>query len=113
MRLPPDLPPDLKAALDKLAHGMSRTAIAARAAAQSRNYRAGGGSHAIATADDVLAYAFTRLPATFAAAVAVFNAMRETLPTFHPRTILDVGAGPGTAAFAAVRAFETLDDIRL
>jgi len=113
MRLPPDLPPDIKAALDKLAHGVSRKAIAERAAAQSRNYRAGGGSRGIATADDLLAYAFTRLPATYAAAVAVFNAMRETLPAFRPRTMLDVGAGPGTAAFAAVRAFETLDDIRL
>jgi len=87
---------------------MSRKALAERAAAQSRNYRTGGGSHRIATADDVLAYAFTRLPATYAAAVAVFNAMHETLPTFWPRTQLDVGAGPGTAAFAAVRVFETL-----
>ena len=113
MRLSPDLPSDLKAGLDRLAYGMSRKALAERAAAQSRNYRTGGRSHQIATADDVLAYAFTRLPATYAAAVAVFNAMYETLPTFRPRTMLDVGAGPGTAAFAAVRAFETLVDIRL
>jgi ribosomal protein RSM22 (predicted rRNA methylase) len=112
MRLSPDLPPDLKAGLDRLAHGISRKTLAERAAAQSCNYRAGCGSHRIATADDVLAYAFTRLPATYAAAVAVFNAMHETLPTFWPRTLLDVGAGPGTAAFAAVRVFETLVDIR-
>jgi ribosomal protein RSM22 (predicted rRNA methylase) len=113
MHLPPDLPPDLKRGLDRLAHGASRKAVAERAAAQSRNYRAGGGSHRIATADDVLAYAFTRLPATYAAATAVFNAMRETLPSFRPHTMLDVGAGPGTATFAAVRAFEALVDIRL
>src|SRR5260221_10284913 len=94
MRLSPDLPPDLKAGLDRFAYGMSRKALAERAAAQSRNYRMGGGSHRIATADDVLAYALTRLPATYAAAVAVFNAMHETLPTFWPRTQLDVGAGP-------------------
>jgi ribosomal protein RSM22 (predicted rRNA methylase) len=113
MRLPPDLPPDLKAGLDRLARGVSRKAIAERAAMQSRTYRAGGGSHGIATADDVLAYAFTRLPATYAAVMAVFNAMRETLPTFLPRTMLDVGAGPGTAAFAAVAAFEPLGEVRL
>lgn len=113
MRLPPDLPPDLKAGLARLSQGMSRKAMAERAAAQSRIYRAGGGSHEIATADDVLAYAFARLPATYAATMAVFNAMRETLPTIRPRTMLDVGAGPGTAAFAAVQAFETLVDIRL
>ena len=113
MRLSPDLPPDLKAGLHRLAHGMSRKAVSERAAAQSRNYRAGGGSHQIATDDDVLAYGFTRLPATYAAAAAVFNAMRETLPSFRPHTMLDVGGGPGTATFAAVRAFETLADIRL
>jgi len=111
--IPPNLPPELKAGLARLIEGVSRKAIAERAAAQSRIYRAGGGSHRIATADDVLAYAFARLPATYAAAAAVFNAARESLPTFQPRTMLDVGAGPGTAAFAAVQAFETLTDIRL
>src|SRR5712671_2307948 len=111
--IPPDLPPDLKAALARLTEGVSRKAIAERAAAQSRIYRGGGGSHRIATAVDVLAYALARLPATYAAAAAVFNAMHETLPTFEPRTMLDIGAGPGTAAFAAVQAFETLTDIRL
>jgi ribosomal protein RSM22 (predicted rRNA methylase) len=113
MRLPPALPPNLRAALTRLAHGVSRNSIAALAAAQSRNYRAGGGSQAIATSDDALAYAFARLPATYAAAAAVFNATAETLPTFQPRTMLDIGAGPGTAAFAAIEAFETLADIRL
>jgi ribosomal protein RSM22 (predicted rRNA methylase) len=113
MGLFPDLPPDLKAGLDRLANGVSRKAIAERAAIQSRTYRAGGGSYGIATADDVLAYAFARLPATYAAVVAVFNAMHEMLPAFRPHSMLDVGAGPGTAAFAAVAAFEPLGDIRL
>src|SRR5260370_1415183 len=103
IRLPPDLPPDLKAGLARLAHGVPRNAIAERAAAQSRIYRAGGGSHRIVSDADVLAYAFARMPATYAAAAAVFNVMREMLPTFRPRSMLDVGAGPGTAAFAAVQ----------
>jgi hypothetical protein len=70
MHLPPDLPADLKAGLARLAHGVSRKAIAERAAAQSRMYRGGGGSHRIVTEADVLAYAFARLPATYAAAAA-------------------------------------------
>ena len=113
MPIPPDLPLDLKAGLDKLAHGVSRNMIAERATAQSRNYRGGRGSRAVATSDDALAYAFARMPATYAAAIAVLNAARDALPTFQPRTMLDVGAGPGTAAFAAVEAFATLVDIRL
>jgi ribosomal protein RSM22 (predicted rRNA methylase) len=113
VNIPPDLPRDLKAALDRLAHGVSRKAVAERAAAQSRTYRTGGDSQRIATTDDVLAYAFARLPATYAAVAAVFNAIHETLPAFAPRTLLDVGAGPGTAAFAAVQAFSSLSDMRL
>jgi ribosomal protein RSM22 (predicted rRNA methylase) len=113
MRNPPDLPPDIKAALDKTAHGISRRAIGLRAAAQSQTYRTGGGSRAIASRDDALAYAFARMPATFAAARAVLDAMRETLPDFAPRTLLDVGGGPGTAAFAATSTFESLADVRL
>jgi len=113
VRIPPDLPPDLKAGLDKLAHGVSRNMIAGRAAALSRIYRAGGGSYAIATDDDALAYALVRMPATYAAAVAVFDAVREVLPAFQPRSLLDVGAGPGTATFAAIRAFDKIADIRL
>jgi ribosomal protein RSM22 (predicted rRNA methylase) len=102
----------LRAALDKVATGISRKDLAARAATQSENYRAGGGSQAIRSRDDALAYAFTRLPATYAAAIAVFNALRE-ICDLEPRSLLDVGAGPGTAAFAASEAFAGLADIRL
>ncbi len=113
MRTPPDLPFELKAAFAMLAQGVSRKALAGRAAAQSTRYRAGGGSQAILTADDALAYAFTRMPATYAAAVAVFDALRDALPEFAPRMLLDVGAGPGTASFAAVRVFPGIGDVRL
>jgi ribosomal protein RSM22 (predicted rRNA methylase) len=112
MRHPSDLPPDLRAALDRLATGISRKDLASRAAAQSRNYRAGGGSQAIRSRDDALAYAFTRLPATYAAAVAVFDALRQACD-LEPRSVLDVGAGPGTATFAAAQAFDSLGEIRL
>jgi ribosomal protein RSM22 (predicted rRNA methylase) len=113
IEIPPGLPPDLKAAIDRLARGVSRKAVAGRAAAQSQTFRAGGGSQRVATADDALAYAFARLPATYAAIAAVLNAIRSAMPGFAPRTLLDVGGGPGTAAFAAVQAFDTLADIRL
>jgi ribosomal protein RSM22 (predicted rRNA methylase) len=110
--IPPDLPPDLRAALDKVATGVSRKGLAARAAAQSQNYRAGGGSRDIRSRDDALAYAFSRMPATYAAAIAVFNALRE-VRDLAPRSLIDIGAGPGTAAFAATQAFPSLADIRL
>jgi ribosomal protein RSM22 (predicted rRNA methylase) len=110
--LPPDLPPDLRGALAQLAVGVSRKDLAARAAAQSQTYRAGGSSRDIRSRDDALAYAFSRMPATYAAAIAVFNMLHE-VSDLAPRSLLDIGAGPGTAAFAALQAYPSLADIRL
>jgi len=113
MPVSPELPSNLRAALERICHGRSRKALGVLAAAQSQNYRAGGGSHTIDTEDQALAYALTRLPATYAAASAALTHLREALPEFRPTSLTDVGAGPGTASFAAVETFSTLSEIRL
>jgi ribosomal protein RSM22 (predicted rRNA methylase) len=110
--IPPDLPPDVRAALDKISTGVSRKDLAARAAEQSQNYRAGGDSKGVRSRDDALAYAFARMPATYAAVIAALNAMRG-VRDLAPRSLLDIGAGPGTAAFAAMQVFPSLADIHL
>jgi ribosomal protein RSM22 (predicted rRNA methylase) len=106
--IPPDLPAELKAALDTKLQGVSRTDAAERAASISRTYRDGGGSGAIRSETDALAYALARMPATYAAMIASLNALRETQPDFAPRSLLDVGAGPGTATWAAAESFLSL-----
>jgi ribosomal protein RSM22 (predicted rRNA methylase) len=106
----PDLPAELKVALDRKAEGLSRSDTAVRAAAISQTYRGGGGSGAIRNESDALAYALTRMPATYAAVVASLNALREIRPEFAPHTLLDIGAGPGTATWAAAQAFDCLDE---
>jgi ribosomal protein RSM22 (predicted rRNA methylase) len=109
----PDLPSDLKAALERAAFGVSRSEAARRAAAISRAYRGGGSSRLITDAGDALAYALTRMPATYAAAAACLDAARTALPDFAPASLLDVGAGPGTATFAAAEAFSSLSAFAL
>jgi ribosomal protein RSM22 (predicted rRNA methylase) len=111
--IPPDLPAELKAALDTRLHGLSRTDAAARAALISKTYRDGGGSGAIKSETDALAYALARMPATYAAVTAGLNALREITPEFAPKTLLDVGAGPGTATWAAAEAFSSLQGFTL
>ena len=72
----PDLPAELKAALDAKLHGLSRSD--GRAFRKiSETYRAGGGSGAIRSEADALAYALARMPATYAAVAASLNALRE------------------------------------
>ncbi|MEA2920397.1 MAG: hypothetical protein QOF07_360 [Bradyrhizobium sp.] len=109
----PDLPAELKAALDAHLQGLSRTDAAERAASISRTYRDGGGSGAITSQADALAYALARMPATYAAVTASLNALRDIAPGFAPASLLDVGAGPGTASWAAAEAFPSLRSFTL
>ena len=104
----PDLPAELKAALDAKLRGFSRNEAAGRSAAISKNYRDGGGSGTIRSATDALAYALARMPATYAAVTASLNALSEVSRDFAPKSLLDIGAGPGTASWAAAEAFPTL-----
>jgi ribosomal protein RSM22 (predicted rRNA methylase) len=106
--IPPDLPPALKATLEARLHGQSRQDAAQRAARISQAYRGGGTSGTITTEADALAYAVVRMPATYAAVAASLNALTELRPDFAPTTLLDVGAGPATASFAAAEAFPSL-----
>src|SRR5712671_3655660 len=108
--IPPDLPAELKSALDAKLHGLSRNDAAQRSAAISQTYRGGGGSASIRTEADALAYALARMPATYAAVTASLNALCEIRPDFTPKRLLDVGAGPGTATWAAAEAFSSLAD---
>ncbi|MGO9357259.1 MAG: small ribosomal subunit Rsm22 family protein [Xanthobacteraceae bacterium] len=103
-----ELPAGLKAALDRLAEGRSRNAIATRAAALSATYRGGGGSTVIADGDDALAYAFARMPATYAAVAACLAEIARLRPDYAPISLLDAGAGPGTATWAAAQTFPAL-----
>jgi ribosomal protein RSM22 (predicted rRNA methylase) len=109
----PDLPAELKAALDARLEGLSRHDAASRAALISRTYRDGGNSGAIASEADALAYALARMPATYAAVTASLNALRQITPEFAPQNLLDVGAGPGTASWAAAEAFSSLKEFAL
>jgi ribosomal protein RSM22 (predicted rRNA methylase) len=104
----PDLPAELKAALDARLHGLSRNDAAERAANISQTYRGGGNSVAIKSEADALAYALARMPATYAAVTASLNALGEIRPDFAPSSLLDVGAGPGTATWAAAEAWPSL-----
>ncbi|MEH2512358.1 ribosomal protein RSM22 (predicted rRNA methylase) [Nitrobacteraceae bacterium AZCC 1564] len=109
----PDLPPALKVALDQKTEGLSRNDAAQRSAAISHTYRSGGGSGAIRTETDALTYALARMPATYAAVAACLTALAEARRDFTPESLLDIGAGPGTATWAAAEAFTSLQKFAL
>lgn len=102
----PELPAALRAAADRLLEGVSRGDLARRAARVSTTYRSGGTSAAaIGGVEDATAYVLSRLPATYAAAGAALSEVQRMAPDFEPRSLLDAGAGPGGASWAALEAW--------
>jgi ribosomal protein RSM22 (predicted rRNA methylase) len=103
----------LQSAISALLEGRPRAPIAERAARMSETYRAGGSSGTvIASDDDVLAYLVARLPATYATVSAVLNEAADVCD-FAPKTLTDIGAGPGTASWAAVGAWPSLERVNM
>jgi ribosomal protein RSM22 (predicted rRNA methylase) len=96
---------------DILAEDLGTVAPSVLRAAYHRlsvSYRSSQGSGVIASDVDALAYAAGRLPATLAVATRVLADLAEALPGLSPRSVLDLGAGPGTAGWAAAATFGSL-----
>lgn len=105
--------PALNAAIALLLEGVSRKELEQRAGRMSVSYRDGGTSAGITAPADALAYLVTRAPATYAAVRAVFDRVADAMPEFFPKDLLDVGAGPGTAAWASRDAWPSLGGITM
>lgn len=60
-----------------------------------------------------MAYIATRMPATFGAVKAALLQLHTIFPTFAPSSLLDIGAGPGTASWAAASLFSSLSHFTL
>jgi len=105
----PDLPGALRAALDRALEGVPRKGLAERAARTSQAYRSGRPSAGvIREADDALAYALTRLPATYAACSVVLAEAARMAPGFAPQSLLDAGSGTAAASWAACEVWPGL-----
>ena len=101
-----NLPPAaLRRAIDAAVEGVGLRELRAAADRLSLEYRTGDGSPARRapawTELDRLAYAAARMPATWRATAAVLRELRARCPALAPRSLLDVGSGPGTALWAA------------
>jgi ribosomal protein RSM22 (predicted rRNA methylase) len=105
-----ELPAALRQAVDKTLEGVPLPALKQAADLLSRRYRAETRDGRLHLSDELAAKAYlaTRLPATYAAIRASLGRVAEGRPDFSPRSLLDVGAGPGTALWAARDYWESL-----
>lgn len=92
--------------LESLRDGLGGRDLRNMAQRMSAHYRANAPTQAaVEGADSALAYALTRMPATAAAVEATLQELLALAPGFVPQSVLDLGAGPGTASHVAVRHF--------
>ncbi len=108
------LPPELAAAIEDELHGRSIKELRRAAEEMRRRYRGETAAReSFERPDDITAYLAFRMPATYAAARSVFEAIRERRPGFIPNSMLDIGAGPGTAMLAAWAVWPSIQEVRL
>lgn len=109
------LPKYLKIAIEKLLSRIRSDELTHFAEQLSKRYREKNKLSGLFMQEsgDYLAYLTTRFPATFGVIHRVLQEAQQRLPdTVQINTLLDIGAGPGTAYFAANEIF-TLEKITL
>jgi ribosomal protein RSM22 (predicted rRNA methylase) len=97
-----ELPASLRQAVDRILEKVPLPELKQAAKTLSDRYRAELRDGRLHMAQDmaVRAYLATRLPATYAAVRASLDTLNAARPDFMPKTLLDVGAGPGTVLWA-------------
>ena len=103
MRLPDELAEAVAAKVRQ--PGLSKAATELSTTYRNREFAA----PALKTAEQRLAYLMVRMPATYAACRRVLDEVSKTVANFSPTSLLDLGAGPGTASWAASGAFPSLE----
>ena len=99
------LPGNLNAAVAHLVEAQKDLRVSTQVLAKA--YRAGKDSGHV----NLGAYLATRVPATFAANMRVLAELKSLRPEFSPRSLLDVGAGPGTASWASLHHWPELGTV--
>ncbi|MBM3551725.1 MAG: methyltransferase domain-containing protein [Alphaproteobacteria bacterium] len=111
---PPELPAPLAAAIEARLAGRTQATLRESARRLSERYRSRQPTReAIRDETDALAYAATRMPATYAAIVTALGRLEEECPDFVPRRMIDVGCGLGAAACAAATLWPSVAEISL
>ena len=103
------LPEELFAAIQREVGRADSNALARASQELTRSYKAGSYSRPpIQSAAHRAAYLAVRFPATYAVNLRVLTELRRLAPRVAICSLLDLGAGPGTAVFAAAAIFPEL-----
>lgn len=104
-----ELPIELRTAIDQSVEGQPAKQLAEAARGLSERYRTRRAGRLVHGDLQATAYAAYRMPATYAAVAGALDEAGARQPAFQPKTLLDVGGGPGTAAWAAVAVWPEIE----
>ena len=105
---------ELQDAIQRETEEVDHRKLAQATAQLTEHYKAADfSSPAVATEAHRAAYLAVRLPATYAAICRVFAEIKSHAPQQEIVSLLDLGAGPGTALFAAAEQFPQLQQATL
>lgn len=102
------LPDYLLEAIDRETAGVERRIVARAASDLTERYKREDFAVAMPSEAHRAAYLSVRLPATYAAGWRVFSELRSLAAGTEINSMLDLGAGPGTAVHAAGEIFPSL-----
>lgn len=105
------LPSSLQSAIDHIVESSGLRQLSEAREELTKRYRQpSSGSQFMTTDVQRQAYVISRLPATYAALQATLSAIKERadLPI---KSVLDLGAGPGTAMWAACESFPEIEKV--
>lgn len=104
------LPAELRAKIEQVLGSDDRKSLANAATDISLKYRRETITNLqMASILEAKAYLATRLPATWCSVSEVLQKFIEIDPDFHPKSVLDLGAGPGTATLSAKNIWPDTD----
>lgn len=102
------LPSWLEQSLENMTTALSPLQLKEAYHALSKRYQQSPRQSGVKSKEEAQAYTYARLPATYAVAYEVLQKLPDS---FHPRSVVDFGSGPGTAAWAALELFDGLETI--
>jgi ribosomal protein RSM22 (predicted rRNA methylase) len=99
--------------IENAARGFPTARLAEAFDALVERYDAGRATPTGLSPEEVAAYAIGRAPGTYAAVAMALGEVARLRPGWRPSTLLDVGAGIGSAAWAASNVFDSLEAMTL
>ncbi len=110
-----NIPNSLQTAIENVINDLPPGTVSDISSEISKGYRFGGSGKngVIKGREETYAYAAYRMPATYAAVSYVLGQLNIRKKDFRPLSFMDAGAGPGTAMWAALGVYDSIEVFNL